>query len=86
MNGNERLAALGEDALQKLAERESRLAHLLMSRPEWAPIDLRDALHELLVDIVVVAKSEDIHLHGLFHGAIGDYFQITRDESIFNEI
>jgi len=86
MDGNERLAAMSEDALQKLAERESRLAHLLMSRPEWAHIDLRDALHELLVDIVVVAKSEDIHLYDLFHDAIGGYFHETRDESIFNEI
>ena len=86
MDGNERLAAMDEDALQKLAERESRLAHLLMSRPEWAHIDLRDALHELLVDIVVVAKSEDIGLYDLFHGSIGDYFEITRDESIFNDI
>lgn len=86
MDGNERLAALDEDALQKLAERESRLAHLLMSRPEWAHIALREALHELLVDIVVVAKAENIHLYDLFHDAIGGYVHESGDESVYSEM
>lgn len=86
MDWNEKMDEMTGETLQKFSERESRLSHLLMSRPEWAQIDLCDALHELLVDIVVVAKSEDIYLYDLFHGAIGEYFQESRDESIFNDI
>ena len=72
--------------IENQAARQSRLHHLIMSRPEWANIDLHKALHELMVDVVTVSKSEGIHLYDLFHDAIGDYAGESGDQSVYDDL